>query len=232
VLDAATVAMPLYSRQLIETRHAREERDQWDAQHKGEAGSPPAPSEAGAGAGQFSRAEVLAPGRNQNAPRHRPKVARIATPSVLVLAVRASELLMQLAPMIHEMVEQLIDSGINPKPFMKRAAAEIVAQTFIEELGIDLADIANADAERLRLALEIVAQWVRDVRKYWHDEDSGHPPRPPTMRMPTVRAPSVNVPMPRMPSQGMIDRFAQQAKDVLNRPERTLPPAGRDWPTT
>lgn len=97
--------------------------------------------------------------------RARRYMPRIHAPEMMALGMRASELLVELAPMIREKTVELIRAGIDPRQTILRAASMQVAQVFLDELGIDLENLDRATHRQIMDAIKVVRGWVRDCKR-------------------------------------------------------------------
>ena len=118
-----------------------------------------------------AKAAPLSDAKTESAPaepakkRARPYMPRIHAPEMMALGMRASELLIELAPMIRERTVALIRAGIDPRQTIRRAASMQVAQVFLDELGIDLENLDRATHRQIMDAIKVVRGWVRDCKR-------------------------------------------------------------------
>ncbi len=95
----------------------------------------------------------------------RPYFPRIHAPQMLALGQRAAELLIELAPIIRQKTNALINAGIDPRSTLRRASSMQIAHVFLDELGIDLEHIERASFEQMLSALKEVQEWITQCRR-------------------------------------------------------------------
>ncbi len=102
--------------------------------------------------------------------------ARIHAPEILAVSLRATNMLMELAPIIHQLKVNLIAQGIDPRPYEADYAAAVVGRVFKDELKIDLEDLAHCSVDAMHDALNKVRSWIDEANKRLSSPQASPPP--------------------------------------------------------
>jgi hypothetical protein len=102
--------------------------------------------------------------------------ARIHAPEILAVSLRATNMLVDLAHLIHQLKIRLIERGVDPRPYEADYAAAVVGRVFKDELKIDLEDLAHCSVDAMQDALNKVRDWMDQARKRIIPPASNPPP--------------------------------------------------------
>ncbi len=99
-------------------------------------------------------------------------IPRVSAPPMLVLAVRAAELMCELSPLIVARWKHLLNHfKVDPRRLSLNHDEERVAALMLDELGIQYHEIGTTDYARLRDALDKIEAWIKQARN--PDEGKG-----------------------------------------------------------
>ena len=102
--------------------------------------------------------------------------ARIHAPEILAVSLRATNMLVDLAHLIHQLKINLIHQGIDPRPYEADYAAAVVGRVFKDELKIDLEDLAHCSVDAMHDALNKVRSWMDEANKRLSPPQASPPP--------------------------------------------------------
>ncbi len=101
-------------------------------------------------------------------------IPRVSAPPMLVLAVRAAEMLQDLSPLLTDQWKLLLEHfKVDPRRLALNGDEERMAALMLDELGIQFHEIGATEYARLRDALDKIEAWIKQAKNPDEDSEEG-----------------------------------------------------------